>query len=321
MACGQTSSTPRPAGDQQLELTAAMTVDGLPVSQTWHLPAVAQTHSSGPSDFAVAMNPLYAPLTVFDKRTVSGSIQPADSAGVFLVRLPSGEGIGIPAAGLHLWNQSELTTTDLTVYLFDSADRPARMVEVHHVSGGSCPAAVRIAQCKVQLTLRRIPAGTPTALSTRTLVFASLAATGFRLPGLASRADLASIIPRNGGPAMVTLEPEMWTRMRNQAASQAQQHYPTYKGGTAWAIPPQIPTKEENETRRLTRYVTTLTAQDADAVGKIAGQLEYKGQTFTYKAWREVDQKPSPAIVGPAADTIIVIRPVITRRIELVSLR
>lgn len=317
-------------------MTAELTIDGQQLSQTWILPAVQKTYASSPGDFAVAMNPLWAPLTAFEKRTTSTWIQPAsdERRRLFLMKLPSGEGIGIDIAGLSVnagASNSERITTAARLYLFDSADRPTKLFEQRYVDNAGCPAGFRAASCTVRVTLKRVGPGATSALSSRIFVFASMEALTFQIADLHSNPEFAPLVRGTGSPTIVTIEPAMQPRIRNRAVGPARPQHPIYVGGTVWAFPTE--TSAENQVRRLTLYVTTLPAKDVRCCGSsrdwfetgaqknVSGQIEYKGQTFTYSPWREIDQKPPPAIIDPAVNTITYIRPVAPKLIELVSLR
>lgn len=334
-SCGPTTSGPQPISDR-LEMTAELTIDGRQLSQTWTLPAARQTFTSGPGDFVVAMNPLWAPLTAFEKRTTSVSIQPASDGGrrLFLMKLPTGEGIGIDIGGLSVnagSPNSERTTTAAPLYLFDSADHPTKLFEQRFVDNVGCPAGFRATACSVRVTLKRVGPGAASALSSRIFVFVSMEALTFKIADLRSNPELTSLVSATGSPTIVTIEPPMQQRIRNQAVGPARRQHLTYVGGTVWALP--TATLAENQIRQLTRYVTTLPAKDVRCCGSsqdgfeagaqknVSGQIEYEGQMFAYPPWRESDRKPPPAIIDPAASTITYIRPVAPKLIELVSLR
>jgi hypothetical protein len=337
VSCGPTSSPQQPISDQ-LQVTAELTLDGQRLSQTWNLPAVQQTYTSGPGDLAVAMNPLWGPMTIGEKRTTSSSLQPASGnrRQVLLMKLPSGEGIGIDISGVSLKAGSTLeqTTNAARLYYFDSAEHPTRLIEQANANGMNtpCPEGLRVTSCSAQVTLKRIAPGAALALSSRAFVFASMDALALQIPDLRSIAELTPIIGGAAAPAITTLDPPTWQKVRSHAVGNAQRQPLAYGGGTLWSFPTQTATPTENRLQRITRYVTTLPPQyarccgsfdrlDAGAQVKIAGQLEYKGRTFTYQAWQEGDQKPSTAIVDPAANVVVIIQPVRPKLIDLVSLR
>jgi len=253
------------------------------------------------------------------------------------MKLPSGEGIGIDISGVRLLAGSSLeqTTNAARLYYFDSADHPTKLIEQAHTNGMStpCPEGLRVTSCSAQVTVKRIESGPPSALSVRTLVFASIDASELPLPDAQSCPERARLVGHASTPTIMMVEGPTWQSIRSQAIGRARPHSLTYSGGTFWTFTTPPSTAAENRLRQFTRYLTPLSAQDirccgstfdafeAGAQHKITGQIEYKGRSLTYQSWQESDQKPSSAIVDATANVAIIIRPVRPKLIDLVSLR
>jgi hypothetical protein len=302
--CGLSSSSAQPVADR-LQVTAELTVDRQAVSDTWVLPAVKEQISSRPNDAAAAFNPLLAAIVALEKPTTVTLLRPApDAARLFVTGLPTGEGIGIEPFSVNLKTDSSgHAVTFLThnrFYLFDSAANPRKVVDYSYIqsAGRPCPSGFRVANCAATLVVRPVPGGPLTPPAYSRVVFVSLGAAEYRVPGL------ASILPAGPEPEVVTIDAAIRQRLVSGWPSSYDLEY---RGGGTWGFPAATPPPSNDPIARPThRYRTALTeALEAGWESKVAGQLLYRGRILTYDPTRE--RGMLRVIVDPRRELVIVL--------------